>query len=113
MNKNTKFKNKDLTRNDAKPMLSAGFEIRNRYSNDDNADRRGRWARLLYYKGNLISWINRIDHIDRGRFYSVSDFFPTQNNDNPLHHESMKEKDFEQIVKEAELRFLSFLKSCR
>lgn len=35
---NTKFKNKDLTSNDAKPMLSAGFEIRNRYSNDDTAE---------------------------------------------------------------------------
>lgn len=106
-------RNKDLSRNDGNTMLSDGFEIRNRYSKDDNADRRGRWARLLYYKGNLISWINRIDHIERGRFYSVSDFFPTQNNDNPLYHESTKEKDFEQIVKEAELRFLSFLKSCR
>lgn len=105
--------NKDISRNDNNTILSAGFELRNRYSNDDNADSRGRWSRLIYYKSNLISWINRIDHIEIGRFYSVSDFFPTQNNDNPLHHESTKEKDFEQIVKEAELRFLSFLKSCR
>jgi hypothetical protein len=109
----SKQENKDLTPHFGNTMLSAGFELINRYSNDDNADRRGRWARLLYYKGNLISWINRIDHIDIGRFYSVSDFFPTQNNDNPLYHESTKEKDFGQIVKEAELRFLSFLKSCR
>lgn len=106
------IQNTDLSRNDGNTILSAGFELRNRYSNDDNVDHRGRWARLLYYKGNLISWINRIDHIERGRFYSISDFFPTQNNDNPLYHESTKEKDFEQIVKEVELRFLSFLKSC-
>lgn len=113
MNKEQNTENKDLTATFGNTMLSAGFELKNRYSNDETSDRRGRWARLLFYNGNLICWISRIDHIDKGRFYSISDFFPTHNNDNPLYHESTKEKDFEQIVKEAEERFLSFLKSCR
>ena len=101
-----------MKRFNAKAVLYAGFEWRTRYSNDDNADHRGRWARLLFYKGLLVCWVNRVDHITLGRFYSVNDYFPTSGNDNPLRHETAKDKTFEQIKKEAEDRFLTFIKSC-
>jgi hypothetical protein len=37
---------------------SKGFVWLTRYSSDENTDKMGRWARIGYYNGFMISWIN-------------------------------------------------------
>lgn len=55
--------------------------------------------RLCYYNGNLISIINRVDHIDYGRYYSGIDYFPSLNSINPCFTESYNKNDIDEIKK--------------
>jgi len=90
--------------------LKHKFEWSCRYSSTEENDKHGRWARLCYYNNKLISWIERIDHVSYGRFFSVKDFFPTIMQDDPCYHiGSERDKDFEVLKKEVEERFKSFI----
>jgi hypothetical protein len=95
------------------PRVSkSAFIWSNRYSNNDEKDRHGRWARICYYKGRMIAWISRVDHIDFGRYYRIVDFFPSVQNDSPCLVIGMeREKDFETIKQEVEQRFMEFLQA--
>jgi hypothetical protein len=39
-------------------LKANGFYIENRYSSNGNTDDMGRWARIVYYNGFCIAWIN-------------------------------------------------------
>jgi hypothetical protein len=39
-------------------LKAKGFYIENRYSSNENTDDMGRWARIVYYNGFCIAWIN-------------------------------------------------------
>ena len=39
-------------------LKANGFYIGNRYSSDEKTDDMGRWARILYFNGFCIAWIN-------------------------------------------------------
>ena len=39
-------------------LKAKGFYVENRYSSSENTDEMGRWARIIYYNGFCISWIN-------------------------------------------------------
>lgn len=56
------------------------IKYNNRYSNDNNPDDMGRWARIASYKDIRIAWIQRIESNDIIR-YSVVCHFPTMAND--------------------------------
>lgn len=58
------------------------LEIRTRYSDTDEPDKDGRWARLVYYNGKLITWINKNTEIMD--LYLVNTYFPVYESDNPL-----------------------------
>jgi hypothetical protein len=89
--------------------MESDFKWICRYSNDGKSDKHGRWARLCYYKGKLFCWINRVDHIDYGRYYSTTDFFPTLNSDNPCLTKGIDKREFSIIQKEAEDRINKFI----
>ena len=78
---------------------------RARYSDSDLPDKHGRWSRLCFYNGLLISWISRINNGNR-TMYTVRDFFPTTGNDMPEY--SGLENDFETAKKGVEKRFNNF-----
>jgi len=108
------MKNENLktteTDNNANLLLTTGFSWQSRYSRNEKSDKHGRWARLFFYRGLLICWISRIEHVDLGTFYTVRDFFPTTGNDMPEY--VGKETDFEKAKEGAERRFNEFLKTC-
>lgn len=65
-----------------------GFSVHNRYSSNENTDDIGRWARIIYFNGIQIAWINgyvkqdETPKIENGRTgicnsFHVSPFFPT------------------------------------
>jgi hypothetical protein len=56
------------------------IEYKNRYSQTDNLDDLGRWARLAVYKNIRIAWISG-KKIDKGIIFLVSLHFPTMQND--------------------------------
>jgi hypothetical protein len=39
-------------------LKTTGFYVESRYSTNENTDDMGRWARILYYNGFCIAWIN-------------------------------------------------------
>ena len=91
-------------------VLTTGFSWQSRYSNNEKSDKHGRWARLCFYRGFLIAWISRIEHIQAGTFYTISDFFPSNGNSDPCF--VGKELDFEKAKEGVEKRFNEFLKAC-
>lgn len=84
----------------------------NRYSSNDEPDKQGRWSRICYYKGKMISWVSRINHIDHGLYYRINDFFPSIQNDSPCLSCMERIKPFETIKQEVEQRFTEFLNIC-
>jgi hypothetical protein len=90
--------------------MGLNFTWEPRYSKTEISDKRGRWARLCFYKGLLICWINRIEHIEYGTFYTIKDFFPSTGNDMPEY--TGKSADFVKAKEEAESRFKEFLNKC-
>jgi len=91
-------------------MLTTGFCWHPRYSQNEEPDKQGRWARLCFYRGFLIAWISRIEHVQAGKFFTVRDFFPTNGNSDPCY--AGKETNFEKAKKGVEKRFNEFLKDC-
>lgn len=89
---------------------NTNFQWLNRYSNTDNDDKQGRWARLLYYKDKLITWVNRTVNVDGTVFYHIHDFYPTLLNDSPCLIET-KNINFDLLKIECENRFLEFKNS--
>lgn len=87
--------------------MSNNFEWRYRYSDTNESDDMNRWARMLYYKGLLVCWINRFCDA-----YSISYYYPSNGNDSPCIHRIEKGKPFEQIQKDCEQHFLDFLSFC-
>jgi len=105
-----KESNTTTVSNEINTLLTTGFSWQSRYSRNEESDKHGRWARLCFYRGFLIAWISRIDHIDRGRIYTVKDFFPTNGNDMPEFVGT--ELEFEKAKEGVEKRFNEFLKAC-
>lgn len=51
-----------------------------RYSTTDQPDDSGRWARICYYNGLQIGWINRVDN-EGTVIFSYKTTFPVSGND--------------------------------
>ena len=96
--------------NQTNSPIESEFVWQSRYSITDQSDKHGRWARLCFYRGFLISWINRIEHVDMGTFYTAKDFFPSSGHDMPIY--SGKETDFAKAKEETERRFGAFINVC-
>lgn len=56
-----------------------------RYSDTDEPDNFGRWARIASYNGIRIAWINKFNQVYK-EHYSVLLNFPTLNNDAGTEH---------------------------
>lgn len=56
-----------------------------RYSNTEEPDDMGRWARLAIFKNIRIAWISRIENNEKVVF-SVICHFPTMQNDTANEH---------------------------
>lgn len=108
--KTKKLSSEPVTANGVNTLLTTGFSWQSRYSSNEKSDKHGRWARLCFYRGFLICWISRIEHVQAGTFYTVKDFFPTTGNDMPEY--TGKETDFVKAKEGVEKRFNEFLKAC-
>lgn len=87
------------------------FEWLPRYSQTEGPDKKGRWARLCYYKGVLICWINKVEIKEgenKGVKYIVKDMYPSSGSDNPF-FVGVESTGFDKAKKDAENRFLDFL----
>jgi len=70
--------------------LRNGFVWLNRYSENDTTDNIGRWARICYYNGLMICWINGYVKIDelphenkrvgKPNYFIAHLLFPTSSN---------------------------------
>ena len=79
-----------------------------RYSDTDEPDKFGRWARLATINGVAIAWVNRFES-DGVVGYDVNCYFPTiKNQDMPNAH--FVEGAFEEAKKRVEDEWLTFLK---
>lgn len=56
------------------------IEYQNRYSQTDEPDKQGRWARTATYRNIRIAWISRVQTKDKIVF-CASCHFPTMQND--------------------------------
>lgn len=79
-----------------------------RYSNTDEPDYMGRWARLLIYKGMLFAWVNR-DGYNKpdGRndiLFTIHGYFPINRNDMPQYVASASTFEEAKELAEAKLR---------
>lgn len=108
--KTEKLSSEPVTDNGVNTLLTTGFCWHPRYSQNEETDKQGRWARLCFYKGLLIAWISRIEHIDYGTYYTVKDFFPSNGNSDPCY--VGKDTDFEKAKEGVEKRFNEFIKAC-
>lgn len=97
--------------NDENTMLANGFVWAVRYSETDEPDKQGRWARICYFKGKLICWVSKTVTIDLPTYYKVTDFFPSMDLANPCYSGIELTKDFETIKAEVELRFKEFIQA--
>ena len=82
-----------------------------RYSDTDEPDRFGRWARIMYLNSVPFAWVNRLDGIidsESSIRFSATLYFPTLMNDSARDHrlcltyEEAKdfcETEFEKFVK--------------
>ena len=56
------------------------IEYQNRYSQTDEPDKQGRWARTATYKNIRIAWISK--HLIKGKYtFCVTCHFPTMQDD--------------------------------
>lgn len=80
------------------------FKIINRYSDTDETDERGRWARKIIYNEFLIGWITRLQNKKKEAKFEGICYFPSNSNDNPNSHFIEKSYDecLESIVTEWE-----------
>ena len=93
-----------------------GFTRLSRYSETDEPDKHGRWARLYYYNGVLVSWVSKIK---RGSefVFQTTDFFPSQDGESPCYVGTLKcivhDYDFEIVQLLIQKRFNQFLEKVR
>ena len=83
------------------------FTVQNRYSDSNQPDKHGRWARIVYANNFQIAWISKV-WIETKFFYSVNDYFPSQHSDNPC-YSIVIDKDLEEVVQEVKNRFAYFV----
>lgn len=81
------------------------FIWKERYSDTDEPDQHGRWARQLFYKGKHICLITRIRYTE---FLKVVDYFPSTGNDSPCFSEG-SDHDLVVLKHRAEQRFVKFI----
>jgi len=84
------------------------FKYISRYSETDELDNHGRWARICYYNKLPICWISKRKH-DDVIYFQVNDYFPSINSDTPNYCGIELVKDFEEIKIDLENRFTKFL----
>ncbi len=94
-----------------------GFKWSIRYSTTDETDNTGRWARICYYNGLYIGWVNGFvsgehDKLDSNRTGTVDCFtvslgFPVTSQQ---HGGSKVFKEFKECKKYVEEMFLDFKK---
>lgn len=82
------------------------LEIRTRYSETDESDKNGRWARLVYCNGRLIAWISLDKNVPN--YYLTRTFFPVHDNDMPLAHDHFE--TYQQAFEWVEYHWDQFLK---
>lgn len=89
---------------------------RNRYSNTEKPDERGRWARLCFNENEvMIAWVSRLQFIKSPEqidtiTFSVSCYFPTKpNTDMPIKFENFP--SFEDAKEWVEREWNEFTKS--
>lgn len=83
------------------------LEIRTRYSETDEPDKNGRWARLVYYNNKLIAWISMDKNVPN--YYLTRTFFPVHDNDMPLAHDHFE--TYQQAIEWVEYHWNQFYKS--
>ena len=91
-------------------MNKKGFTIRNRYSDNEEFDKHGRWARTIHYNGLMIAWITRLNHKDLvdtevySEFYICNDYFPSLMQANPCLLD--KGSDYNKLLESIKNRFV-------
>ena len=83
------------------------FTVRNRYSETNMPDKHGRWARIVYANNLQIAWISKV-WIETKFFYSVTDYFPSVQNDSPC-YSVVIDKSLEEVIEDVKLRFNKFI----
>ena len=83
------------------------FIVKNRYSETNLPDKHGRWARIVYAGSFQIAWISKV-WIETKFFYSVTDYFPSVQNDSPC-YSVVIDKSLEEVIEDVKLRFNKFI----
>ena len=83
------------------------FTVKNRYSETNLPDKHGRWARIVYSNNLQIAWISKV-WIETKFFYSVTDYFPSVQNDSPC-YSVVIDKSLEEVIEDVKLRFNKFI----
>lgn len=83
------------------------FTVINRYSETNQPDKHGRWARVVYANNFQIAWISKV-WIETKFFYSVNDYFPSIYNDNPC-YSAVIDKELEEVIQDVKSRFSYFI----
>lgn len=92
-------------------LNEVGFTIHIRYSSNENTDNIGRWARIVYFNGIQIAWINGfvkqdiMPIIENGRIgvcnsFHVNLYFPTSSQGLVGHEKFEKIEDAIKYVKD-------------
>ena len=86
------------------------IEYQNRYSQTDEPDKQGRWARTATYRNIRIAWISRVQTKDKIVF-CASCHFPTMQNDTANEHKTFETfKEAKDFVSERWIWFLNAIK---
>lgn len=83
------------------------FRVINRYSDTNQPDKHGRWARIVYANNFQIAWISKV-WIENKFFYSVNDYFPSAFTDSPC-ISIVVDKDLEEVIQDVKTRFAYFI----
>jgi hypothetical protein len=81
-----------------------------RYSDTDEPDDMGRWARKAYYRGVCIAWISRLE-INGKIIFSVNTHFPLTGSDIPNKHDIAN--SFEEAKLSVENLWGQFIEICK
>ncbi|WP_159523765.1 hypothetical protein [Sunxiuqinia indica] len=90
-------------------LSTSGFYWQTRYSQTDEPDNQGRWARLCFYRQFLIARISRVQ-VKETVIFVATDYFPTDGNSNPCFVDT--KEDFVKAKEGVEKRFNEFIKAC-
>ena len=90
----------------------------NRYSDTDESDKQGRWARIAYYENYIgvlgqyeyrLGWVSRIN-VKQTIVYSLSLYFPVKNYPDGYHKVF---NNYEECQNETERLFKEFIDAIR